>query len=358
MARFKPLLLLVPFLLAAGAAPARAGFVTIGSDLSAPATIAQSNPRDWAAWPTAFATGGVATRVPVQGEVALAKLKGRIVQDLRSPDQIPDVVMHVVVLRPQPEGRVKLIVSTEDLPLPTSGDPQQVTMHNLLRREARICVEPGDYVSLATSGGFRQAKYNFPTGAYDDGVAFQMFGRVPGSALSLFEEPAGLGSFQVGDVEPGVPVQGIELLMQSVIGTGPDARYFCRTKAEQGMNFPTPNGDNVPTDTTLGQVLANGTPSLPETKKTVKVRKGVVKVAVACSTAGPCPGGTVTLTNNRVVYSRAGFALAPGATQVVSLKFNKTGLKKLKATRGRVTVKATALTRDGTATRRFLVKQA
>lgn len=358
MTRSKLLPLLVPVLLAAGAAPAHAGFATIGSDLSAPATLAESHPRDWAAWPTAFATGGGAIVAPVQGEVALAKLKGRIIQDFRSPNQIPDVVMHVVVMRPQPGGGDKLIVSTENLPLPTSGDTQQVVMHNLLRRPARICVEPGDRVALATSGGFRQAKYNFPTGAYDDGVAFQMFGRVPGSSIGLFEEPAGPGSFQVGDVERGNAVQGRELLMQVVIGTGADARFTCRTKAEQGMNFPTPNGDNVPTNTGPGQVSQNGTPSLPETKKTVKVRKGVVKVAVACSAAGPCPGGSLTLSNSKVVYARSAFALAPGATQILSLKFNKAGLRKLKATKGRVTVKATATTRDGTATRRFLVKRA
>ena len=332
---------LVPVLaaavLAATATPAHAGVVTIGSDLSAEASIAQSHPRDWAAWPTALAGGGVVS--PVQGEVKIAQFKGTVLKpddDAAYNGRYPDFHFMVVVLRPQPGGGEKLMVATQPLAFPFGGDRQQITTFDLQQYDARICVQPGDHVALATSGGFGDASPfggSFPDGFYNDGYPVRMFARVPGSTTDVFEQAAPNGDqgngFQVGDVESGTPRPDQELLMRATIGTGDDARHFCRSAEEQ--QGPTVSFPDLPARVTIGK----------------KAKK--VTLPLACDSLAACSGTLYLKLGEQILVGRGPFALAGRTSGPVAVTLNANGLRKLKERKGRMRVNAIAKVKGGAA---------
>ena len=112
---------------------------------------------------------------------------------------------NVAFVRPQPDGRDRLIVATENLPAALRRRPEnRINDFNLQALPARICVQPGDHIALATSGGFGNhfPQYgSYPDDSYADGAQFRMFGRVAGSSFNHFEQPAGEDTWQVPDDE-------------------------------------------------------------------------------------------------------------------------------------------------------------
>jgi hypothetical protein len=332
MRRRLPALALVALAaLTATAAPSRAGSVTIGSDLSERAGIAQSHPRDWAAWPTAIASGGGVT-APVQGAVSIVQFKGTV---LKAPSpayngQYPPFNFLVVVLRPQPGGGEKLMVATQDLPFPFGGDDQQITTFDLQQYDANICVKPGDHVALATSGGFGNsdpAFGGFPDDYYADGYPVKMFARVPGSSVSVFEQPVegAAQGFQVGDVESGAPRPDQELLMRATIATGNDAQYSCRTAEEQ-------QGPTV---------------RFPEQAFRLKVRKGKAGVQLSCVSLAACPGTLYLKLNDKILVGSGAFSLQGKQTATVPVTLNPNGVRKLRERKGRMRVSAIARPKGG-----------
>lgn len=338
----------MPVLLAATAAQAPAASVTIGPDLATapPASITVSDPNDWGAWNTTLPSPGL-VQSPVQGEVNVVKLKGQI-NPSTATDRAPDVVMHAQVLRPNADGSVTVPGggTSRDLPLPFGGDPQRINTY--MRSEidmpdgadgkggSRLCIRKGDYIALATSGGYGP-------GTYPSGAEFQMFGQAAGSAADVFLSGKAFGNAD-GTTFTGTRADGTVLLLQAVIGTGPDARYTCQTPEEQqGGTTPGPGTPAV------------GKLTLPN-PGTPRIHKGRVKIAVACGSGGPCDG-TLTLTNRRRKYGNATFALTAGASVKMSIKLNKAAKKQLRKGRGKVTVKASAKTGDGTISARFTIKK-
>ncbi len=353
------------------AAPAQAAQIRYGSDLTGTANLTQSHPRDWAAWPTA-AGGTTGIKVPQQGEVKFVELKG-IVQrppnDAAYGGKYPPFEFHIVVLRPQPDGTMKLLVSTVDMPVPYGGDPNQITTLKLQNYPARMCAEPGDVVAIATSGGFGNSTTNPTYGGYPDeffanGYPVQMFSRVPDAAYGLFKQPEGHDTFQVGDTVPKSTVSDQELLMRVTIGTAADARWTCRTDAERAANYPNPDPNYVAPDgaTDPAPVPSGSAPApgaglatLVKPSTAPKVRGKKVKLAVACSAAGPCKG-TLGLRN----YAKTkAFSIPVGTTATVTLVLNKTAASKLKRKGARLTVKATVANAGGVkSSLRFLIKRA
>lgn len=370
MLRLAPVLLLA---LLALTAPAGAAQLKYGSDLTGTADLIQSHPRDWAAWPTATTAKSTGLTVPAQGEVKFVELKG-IVQrppdDARWGGKYPPFEFHIVVLRPQPGGNVKLIVSTVDMPVPYGGDANQITTLKLQNYAARICALPGDVVAIATSGGFGNSTPDpvfggYPSEFFANGYPVQMFSRIPNTSYGLFKQPAGSDTFQVGDSEPASSVADQELLMRVTIGTGGDARWTCRTDAEKQLNYPDPDPNSTvgvpektsPTSTTptAPQGPAAGVATLVAPKKAPKVKGKTVRIAVACSAAGPCSGALFL----RTYAATKPFTLAAGQTGAVALKLNKTAARKLKRKGARLTVKAMLTNAAGAkSSLRFLIKKA
>ncbi|MEA2124806.1 MAG: hypothetical protein QOI80_1588 [Solirubrobacteraceae bacterium] len=199
----------------AAAAPASAGQVSIGSSLTAPATVFESAPVDSVYWNTEL-SNGTRVRSPVRGEVSAVRIKGRINRSDATAER-PNVAMLVQILRPRRHGKVKAIVTSGKLRLPFGGRADRITSYDLQARRSKLCVHKGDYVALATSGGFGPG--------YPDGAEFQMFGAVPGSAFKGF---TGAGKDMDGDVFRGRTRPDQELLLQADIAIGSSARAFCR----------------------------------------------------------------------------------------------------------------------------------
>ncbi len=189
------------------AGPAEAGRVTIGSTLKADATRYESAPVDSVYWNTELARGRV--RVPARGIVERVRFKGRI--NRKSGATRPNVVMHIQVLRSIGRGKVQVVSTSGDIPLPFGGRANRITTF----RPEGMCVRRGDFLALSTSGGFGDD--------YPDGAEFAMFASVQGSAYRSF---TGAGQDMNGSIFGGRTHRNRELLLQARIGTGKD-KSFC-----------------------------------------------------------------------------------------------------------------------------------
>jgi hypothetical protein len=204
----RPALLIVALL--ALAAPAHAKRVTIGSNLKAKPTRYESAPVDSAYWNTDLA-GRRHVKVPARGEMRVIRIKGRVNASGSAP---PNVVMLGQILRPVGGGKVRVVATTHPLTLPYGGRAGRVTTY---RFGQYICVQRGDYIGLATSGGYGAE--------YPDGAQFAMFASVEGSAFDAF---TGAGQDMNGSVFSGRTHRNRELLLQAKIDTGKSSSSFCR----------------------------------------------------------------------------------------------------------------------------------
>ena len=133
---------------------------------------------------------------PVQGEVNPVRVKGFM--QLEGKDQKPpdvpgyggdvDVVLHVAVLRPRADGSVQMIGSSvsQDLPLPLTQNPDQINTYTRSELDlpdgadgkggTRLCIQKGDFIGYAPTGGFGGDARQNPEQIYTKGVHFQVFG--------------------------------------------------------------------------------------------------------------------------------------------------------------------------------------
>lgn len=305
---------------------AHAATYTYGSDLSRPVTTSDSHPQDWAAFPTATtppSPGGYA--VTQAGEVSAVAFRGRILADSPVPALF---VFRIVVLRPQADGSLSPTVASADLKSRFIGaDQQAVTSVDLQALPERMCVVPGDVVAVATSGGYDPQ-------TYPRGVPVQMFSSAPASSYGVYKKAATDPSFQNGTKVRPTTVTGKELLMRVTVGTGDNARPTCRV-ATSTTTSPSPTPSATP-----GPTPASGAVAI--SAKTVKVRRGKVRLSLGCAGPGACTG-TLALSRLGRNYGRAPFSIAAGARGIVTVKLTGAGRRG----KGRVTVKAQATLADG-----------
>lgn len=344
-------LVLAAALLLAAAAPAGAAKVTYGSDLSLPANLADSNAQDWMAWPVATtpASAGGYT-VPTQGEVAAVAFRGQIDAGRGIPTLF---VARVLVLRPQPDGRVKVMVASTDLaPKLANVGADAVTTIDLQQFPERMCALPGDVVALATSGGYDAQTY--PTG-----VPVQMFSRTPDSVTNVFKVQPGGDTITNDDVVAPTRTPGVELLMRTTIGTGDDARPTCRSATPPPTGTPTPAPEPGPGGTPTPAPTTGPTSSpvtLPK-KKSAKVRRKRVKLPVRCDGPSPCTG-RLALSRKSKPFGSAPFALTAGQTERVSVKLPASARRALKRVDTGLTIKVVATTATGLrVTRRTILRR-
>lgn len=308
------------------AAPAEAARVDYGSDLSRPATLTESHPRDWTAWPVSPVTGGAV--VPQAGEVAAITVRGTIV----APSGLPPLfVFRALVMRPQGDGTLRVMIASTDLaPQLVNRDPATVTRIDLLQYAERMCVLPGDVVGIATSGGYDPQ-------AYPQGVPVQMFAGVSRASYGLYEERDPLASIENGRaLRPG-QVSDAEALLRVTVGTGTDARPTCRVPDSSPSPSPSPSATPAPTP---GPTAPGSGPVELPLAKTTRVRRGRAKLKVTCPGAVAC-AGRLELSRKSKPYGSAAFELLPGATKRVTVKLNRAGRRALRKA-GALTVRASA----------------
>jgi hypothetical protein len=193
---------------------AQAAVTTFGSDLSAPANRVQSHGADTAFWNAALA-GGQPVRAPTEGQITSIKVKGGVLTSTKN-NRLARLI-HFQVLRPVGGDRNRVQLTSAGFHLPRTDDQQVVTTYNKL---VNLCVNKGDIVDLNTIGGFEFRPDNSVAGSQ-----LQVFSDVPGSLVRWYEKDNGTNNGTTFPKFTESPDQ--ELLMQTVVSTGPDATDFC-----------------------------------------------------------------------------------------------------------------------------------
>ena len=178
-------------------------------------------------------------------------------------------LMHFVVLRPAGDGTWRTTATSVDQRMPVISDPDAISTYT--SGVAPLCVQPGDRIGLASVGGFDPQL--FPAG-----LPYQVFGAVQGALAQEFR--AGGAIAENRTVVRGDRVPDAELLMQVVIGTGPDARPTCGGTAPSGSDpglSPGPSGPPPPAAATPGSVR------IPKPARDPRMFDGKVRLTLRCA---------------------------------------------------------------------------
>ena len=194
-------------------APAEARLTGFGSNLSAPANMAETHGADSVFWAASLASPG-RTRVRTSGQIRRVRLKGTALRSGAAGAPGPLTEFHIQTLRRRRDGSVQVRLSSQPFYIPIGGDPNQISTY----RPINLCAKKGDYVAFNDEGGF-----NPPW--YPNGVPYQVFGRVPGSSTRFYTKDNGTKN---GAVFSGELHRGQELLMQMLLATGRHTSFECR----------------------------------------------------------------------------------------------------------------------------------
>jgi hypothetical protein len=195
---------------------AHAAVTTFGSDLSAPANRVESHGSDTAFWNATLA-GGQAVTAPTEGQITSIKVRGGVLTSTKN-DRLARLV-HFQVLRPLGGTRHRVQLTSGNFYLPRTDDPNVVTTY-AAPRLVNLCLSKGDIVALNTIGGSE-----FSPGGGVAGSQLQVFSEVPGSLARWYEKNNGTNN---GATLPSFnDLPGEELLMQTVVSSGPDATDIC-----------------------------------------------------------------------------------------------------------------------------------
>ena len=287
---------------------------TIGSDLTAPATIARSDPNDVVWWHGDAAAGAV--DVPVKGQAIIMRLKGGT-QQPNGPSANPDYDMiRFVVLRPQGDGTWRTTATSVAHRAPVIGkggaDANTITEFT---SEWPLCVEPGDRIGLVSVGGFDAR-------LFPNGLPYQVFAQTAGPTLHEFH--AGGMIDQGKTVIRADRVPRTELLLQVVIGTGESARPTCGGSAPSGSDpgkGPRPGPAPAPGTARAFVLKPPHAPWLYDGRK--------VKLTIRCSAAADCAGNVVLRARGRRIASRS-YDLNAGERKPIVLRINKAGKRMAK----------------------------
>jgi murein DD-endopeptidase MepM/ murein hydrolase activator NlpD len=191
-----------------GAADAKR--IVFGSDLAAPANLAEAHGADSVFWNKRLANGR-GPRVPAHGQILKIRIKGKARKLGRRK---PLTLFHVQVLHPIGHHRVRVKLSAGDYHLPYRGSVNQINEW----RPVNLCAHRHDRVAFNDAGGFNPKHY-------PSGTPFQVFSSTFGSTTNFFTKDNGTNN---GARFRGKPHRHEELLMQLVLGTGKDANRYCR----------------------------------------------------------------------------------------------------------------------------------
>lgn len=151
--------------------------------------------------------------VPETGQVLAVRVRGTAQPSPVDGAPPPLTQIHFSALRPQPDGSLQVITTSQAFDLPVGSDPDKVTTYT----PENLCVQAGDVLALSTEGGF-DATY-FP-----QGVPFQIFAPVEGSQLGFYSKHGGV--MNGAQFTPST-TDNLELLMQYDVGTGDFATPLC-----------------------------------------------------------------------------------------------------------------------------------
>ena len=299
------------------AAPAHAAVTTFGSDLSAPANRVNSHGADTAFWNAALASGLPVT-APAEGQITSIKVKGGVLTSTRN-ERLARLI-HFQILRPLSATRNRVQLTSAGFYLPRSDDQQVVTTYNRL---VNMCVKKGDIVDLNTIGGFEFRPDNSVAGSQ-----LQVFSDVPGSSVRWYEKDNGTNN---GATFPSFTEDaGQELLMQTVLSTGPNATDFC------------PGG--------YRQHIFRGLDVVAAPQPALKSRQRRVRLKGQChgENYGGCYGKlrlTAVLNGEEVALGSVRFSIRAGYKDTIEVPISATNVGRIEKAKG-VTATVTSDARD------------
>jgi hypothetical protein len=316
---------------------------TFGSDLSAAANVAQARQADTAYWQMTFPDG----RSPVSpgnGQITSFRLKGTALSNPVAGVPGGETMFHLQAMRLQPDGRFLILRTSQAFFAPTKRtDPQTITTYNPIN----FCIETGEVLVFNTVGGWDGIVNQ--SGPYPGGTPLQIFSRIPTAAVSSFEgaDQTNNGAVIAGDA---ARTNGLELLMQMTLSTGPDATPLCPGGT---MGVPNPPPPPPPPPPPAPPPIQKAT--LPAKQKVTVSKKGKLSVSVFCLPGlGRCVGKLRVMTKGARPKSLGvgSFNSAPKTTGHATIFLTKTGRRLFGGGGGKLAVNLVAETDPGGASRR------
>jgi hypothetical protein len=329
--------------LALTATSAGAAFYVFGSELSAPANVAEARQADTAYWQTAFADGRI-PQAPVAGQVRSVRIKGIALSNPVAGVPGGETEFHIQVMQPLPDGRFQIrnpggTSGSFFLP-PIGSDPQLVTGYV----PVNLCAAQGDFIVFNTVGGWDGTG----NGLYPNGTPLQIFSRIPNATASQF---TGAGQTNNGSILTATPLPASELLMQVTLGTGADGTGLCPGGGSPPPPPPPPVAPPPPPPPPAASIQKA---TLPVQRVTVS-RTGKLSVSLFCRTGPSRCAGTLRVNSRSRTPTRLGtatFSIASGKTGHATGSLNRIGRKRFSAGKGRLPVALVATTRPGGTARR------
>lgn len=317
----------------AAAAPAHGAVQPFGSNLQAPASVADAHPVDTPYWQTKLADGG-AVAASADGQVLSVRVKG-IAQTVTPMGPGGEALWFLQALSPLGGGAMKIERTSQPFFMPHTGDPQQISTF----APNNFCIKPGESLAFNTVGGFGAA--------YPNGTPMQIFAAVPGSDVAFFSQADKTNN---GDTITATPIAGRELLLQAMIGTGTDAAGHCggTPAGTQPQPQPQPNPGPKPGATKVQRV------TIPARQRITVSRKGKLTLAVFCQPGAARCQGTVKIRSRGKrpkTYGSKRYNLGAKRAGKVTLTLNPIGRKAFRTAKRRLKVRITAVTRPGGASR-------
>lgn len=295
------------------AAPAQAGTVTFGSDLSRPATLMESFGSDTTFWQRSVPTPGAVLRVPAEGQIKQVRVRGFAASDSewRVGDPGPflggERAVFVQVLEPLDERRVRVRTFGTSQPFYLPGRNQNGTKDTISTFEPKqMCAEPGDFIGFNTVGGFNGV-------TYPRGTPLHVFAELPGAQMDFDNAVDGTNNGDTLTTEG--PRENKELLMEVTLVTGTDAEGGCRAPGETP---PAGGGSGPP---------ARRGASIPKQRVTVP-KSGKVTVSVFCLDGAQACSGRLRLLNAAGrSFGAQRFTVPPKKTGKIGLKLTAAGFR-------------------------------
>jgi hypothetical protein len=280
---------------------------------------------DTAIWNTALAAGNPAA--PATGQAVKVRLEGCAQPAARGP--APLTQFHLQDFSPVHGGGVHVNLTSQPLDIPVCGQNGASESTVTTYEPMNLCVTQGDYVAFNDEGGY--VPY-----VYRSGVPYQVIGNVQGSTMDSFIRGNGTNNGATLSPSDRTANDGFaenrneELMLQVILGTGPDATHIC----------------------------PGGTAGMPAALPPIRVRpqtdgvnhSGFVAVAIYCRPSSGCAGvatlsalGASSAAGRSSVYGSKHFTLRGNQTGHVRIHVNSRLIHLLRARAGGVSATLTAV---------------
>jgi len=334
--------LLAGMVMALTPAASHAALTTFGSPLSVPATLnttenlnykgtftpvppAPDAPNgifhtnhygaDTALWNVGLASGEPSA--PAGGQALKVSLEGCAQPAAGGPPPLTQI--HFQDITPLPGGGAKVNLTSQSFEIPVCGQSGAGESTITSYEPDGLCVSQGDYVDFNDEGGYVE-------NVYRSGVPYQVIGSVKGSTLDSFIRGGGTGNgatMSSSDTTANdgfASNEGEELMLQTTLGTGPDALYGC------------PGGTKgAPPAPVAHTVAPPSTPLSVGKQKDGVNHLRVVGVAMYCRLSSACQGvATLNALGRPVRYGNSHFSIPARTTTRVPIRVTSQVIKTLR----------------------------